>query len=275
MRVAFVGKGGSGKSTISAMFAKTCAKQGQKVLGIDLDYNMDMAFNLGLQNDLGERYISRSRSDFYAYTGLSPDGALKQLIDRFDEGLKFNPDDPGDTYSATYAVDVNDRIKMMVVGPTPDDRLYGKECGHVFMSPIRYYLPLLETDRIVVMDSTAGTDLVSFGMYQGADAIICVVEPRDNSIRVFEQIRPIAQEFNIPLYMFVNKYTDATASLFTSYNDIILGALPFTQIDEIEADTHPALVKLYESLQKKQIDTTLRQARLKQWKEGHDAKYAA
>jgi CO dehydrogenase maturation factor len=276
MRVAFVGKGGSGKSTISAMFAQTCAQHGRDVLAIDLDYNMDMAFNLGVKHDLGDRYISRSRHDFFAYTGLGSQGALKDLIARFDEGALFNPDSLNDTYSQQYAVDVTDKIKMMVVGPTPDDRLYGKECGHVFMSPIRYYLPLLETERVVVLDSTAGTDLVSFGMYQGADMIVCVVEPRENSMRVFEQIKPIAKEFNIPLYMFINKQHAATDSLFSSYQDVIIGSLPFSDIDHIMQNAdHPNLSELYHKIMQCKIDPSLRQKRLKQWKDGHDAKIAA
>jgi CO dehydrogenase maturation factor len=276
MRVAFVGKGGSGKSTISAMFAQTCAQQGRNVLAIDLDYNMDMAFNLGVKHDLGERYISRSRQDFFAYTGLGQQGALKDLIARFDDGALFNPDRSSDTYSAQYAVDVTNKIKMMVVGPTPDDRLYGKECGHVFMSPIRYYLPLLDTDRVVVLDSTAGTDLVSFGMYQGADIIVCVVEPRENSIRVFEQIKPIAKEFNIPLYMFINKQNDATDNLFVDYQDSVIGSLPFSDIDQIAQSTdHSSLTELYHKIMQCQIDQSLRQQRLKQWKDGHDARIAA
>lgn len=48
MNVAFVGKGGAGKSAISGTFARLLARQGRPVLAIDSDPLPGMAFSLGL-----------------------------------------------------------------------------------------------------------------------------------------------------------------------------------------------------------------------------------
>ena len=48
LKVAVVGKGGSGKSTLSWLLMQSLASQNQSVLGIDADFNMNLLTNLGL-----------------------------------------------------------------------------------------------------------------------------------------------------------------------------------------------------------------------------------
>src|SRR5260370_26719219 len=51
MRIAFVGKGGSGKTTLAALFARWLAAEGAPVLAIDADINQHLATALGLSPD--------------------------------------------------------------------------------------------------------------------------------------------------------------------------------------------------------------------------------
>ncbi len=53
MRVAFVGKGGSGKTTLSALFSRHLARSGAPVVAIDGDINQHLAYALGLDEDEG------------------------------------------------------------------------------------------------------------------------------------------------------------------------------------------------------------------------------
>jgi len=48
MKLGIVGKGGVGKTTISALIAQTYAERGKRVLAIDTDSNPNLAFSLGL-----------------------------------------------------------------------------------------------------------------------------------------------------------------------------------------------------------------------------------
>ena len=48
MKLGIVGKGGVGKTTISALIAQAYAEQGKRVLAIDTDSNPNLAFSLGL-----------------------------------------------------------------------------------------------------------------------------------------------------------------------------------------------------------------------------------
>ena len=48
MKIAFVGKGGSGKTTLSALFARHLAATGRPVLAIDADINQHLGVALGL-----------------------------------------------------------------------------------------------------------------------------------------------------------------------------------------------------------------------------------
>src|ERR1041384_6431878 len=47
MRIAFVGKGGSGKTTSAAVFARCLAASGHRVLAVDADINQHLGAALG------------------------------------------------------------------------------------------------------------------------------------------------------------------------------------------------------------------------------------
>jgi CO dehydrogenase maturation factor len=48
MRIAIAGKGGSGKTTVAAVIARTLARQGAPVIALDCDSNPNLGISLGL-----------------------------------------------------------------------------------------------------------------------------------------------------------------------------------------------------------------------------------
>ena len=55
MRVAVVGKGGSGKTTTAAVVARTLAQGGHDVVALDCDTNPNLGISLGLGAEATER----------------------------------------------------------------------------------------------------------------------------------------------------------------------------------------------------------------------------
>jgi CO dehydrogenase nickel-insertion accessory protein CooC1 len=98
----------------------------------------------------------------------------------------------------------------MTVGLGADDILQSNKCAHAHIAPLKFYLPLLDTkpSEYIVIDGVAGVDMMNYGLYLGVDLIIGVVEPHGNSIRVYEEVRRIAELSNIPTRYIINtKYS--------------------------------------------------------------------
>ncbi len=58
MRVAVVGKGGSGKTTTSAVVARTLARNGLSVIALDCDSNPNLGISLGVGDNETERLVA-------------------------------------------------------------------------------------------------------------------------------------------------------------------------------------------------------------------------
>jgi len=106
MRIAVAGKGGAGKTTISATLARTLARNGKQVLAIDGDPNPNLGMALGVHPDLlrdpprvprnaadetkdGEgrtqRVLKAEFSDFRErYSVAAPDGVMLVHMPRVD-----------------------------------------------------------------------------------------------------------------------------------------------------------------------------------------------
>lgn len=58
MKVAVVGKGGSGKTTTAAVLARTLARQGVRTLALDCDTNPNLGLSLGFGEERTEDLIA-------------------------------------------------------------------------------------------------------------------------------------------------------------------------------------------------------------------------
>lgn len=94
MKIAVVGKGGSGKTTTSAIVARTLARAGHAVVALDCDSNPNLGISLGLGDDETERLIA--------------------LRDRLDEGDAEHA--PGwDELLHRFGADAPDGVRLAVV----------------------------------------------------------------------------------------------------------------------------------------------------------------
>jgi len=58
MKIAVVGKGGSGKTTTAAVLARTLARAGHPTLALDCDSNPNLGMSLGLGAQQTERLVT-------------------------------------------------------------------------------------------------------------------------------------------------------------------------------------------------------------------------
>ncbi len=94
MKIAVVGKGGSGKTTTSAVLARTLARSGRSTLALDCDSNPNLGLSLGLDEDVTERLL-----------------ALRDAVDAGDEEHASSPDE----LVRRFGVDAPDGVRLAVV----------------------------------------------------------------------------------------------------------------------------------------------------------------
>ncbi|MGH9268323.1 MAG: AAA family ATPase [Acidimicrobiales bacterium] len=94
MKVAVVGKGGSGKTTASAIVARTFARHGLSVVALDCDSNPNLGISLGIGGDETERLVS-----------------MRQALDEGDQEHAAGWDDIIDRFGS----DAPDGVRLAVV----------------------------------------------------------------------------------------------------------------------------------------------------------------
>ncbi len=268
MRIAIVGKGGSGKSSISWLFACHAARSGLPTLAIDADYNMDLAHNLGIEPS--SPFLKGAEKDIYHHFGIDlSQNAFDILALHKKESFTFD-----DTFMNTYAKKVSDNLQLMVLGDHDEETMYSGRCSHAYAKSIKFYLPYLHlrSDEMVIIDSVAGTDMLNYGLYLGVDAIICVVEQTKNSIAVMESTKRIADAYGIPFFVVLNKCVDIT-NVNMSVDPI--GAFLFdpafaTYEYENVMEKNKSMCDAVLSHIQKHIPHTSTIHRLEEWKRKHD-----
>ncbi len=211
MRIAFVGKGGSGKTTLAALFARYVHAQGYPVLCIDADINQHLAVALGMSEDeagkipalgLNIPYIKeylRGVNARIASTALmaktTPPGGGSRLIRQGENNQIFEK----------FVVTVQG-IRVMVTGPFAEEDL-GVSCYHAKTGAVELLLNhLVDGEKeYVVVDMTAGADSFASGLFTKFDLTVIVTEPTRKSISVLEQYQKYCAGFNVALAPIGNK----------------------------------------------------------------------
>jgi CO dehydrogenase maturation factor len=188
MKIAFLGKGGSGKSTMATAMVRSLRAKGVKVLAIDADHNMDLSYNLGAEP---AKFLGADPDGIKEYVGSPREGGFIQALKvGAGRGISFSVF-PADEFTNKVSIEVEGGLRLMTAGPHTDRVRSQEACSHSLAAPLKVYLPLLNinSEEAVVIDERAGTDPVATGILSGVDLAVIVQDPTINSKRVAEQIR--------------------------------------------------------------------------------------
>ncbi|MDO0910287.1 ATP-binding protein [Streptomyces sp. DT2A-34] len=220
MRIAFVGKGGSGKTTLSALFSRHLARAGAPVLAIDGDINQHLAEALGHDGKapLDAPPLGAHLRDIKEFLrGTNP------RIPSADAMIKTTPPGRGsrlltllgdDELHARHVRRVGD-VPVMVTGEFDESDL-GVACYHSKLGAVELYLGHLVDGpgEYVVVDMTAGADAFASGLFTRFDMTFLVAEPTRKGVSVYRQYRDHAREFGIRIAVIGNKVTGEDDLLF-------------------------------------------------------------
>lgn len=218
MRIAFVGKGGSGKTTLSALFIRELTRLGRPVVAVDADINQHLGAALGLEEaqldaltpmsavlpEIKEHLRgSNPRIPTAAeMVKTTPPGAGSRLI-RFAESSPLD---------AWCALDLGGELagaRLMVTGAFAEQDL-GVSCYHSKVGAAELYLNHLidGPGEYCVLDMTAGADAFASGLFTRFDVTFLVVEPTRKSVSVYRQYTEYAAEYGIAVRVVGNKVVD-------------------------------------------------------------------
>jgi len=218
MKVAFVGKGGSGKSTMSALFIRYLMDiKNADVLAIDADINMNLPDLLGMDFD-ADKHMARPDvasalrnhmrgenpriADENAFLPSTTPGAGSNVIARAN-----------DAALSPYAAPIPgaDNSRLMVVG-SYDAEGIGQTCyhGHLFVAENLLAHTYLGDDNWAVCDMVAGTDAFAYSMHLQFDAIFLICEPTPESVAVCKLYDTLATEAGVRdiIHIIANKVED-------------------------------------------------------------------
>jgi CO dehydrogenase maturation factor len=204
MKIALLGKGGSGKSTMATALVRHLHARGMRVLAIDADHNMDLSYNLGAEPSL---FLGNDPDRIKEYIGSKREGTYAEALKIGKErGLTFSLS-PADAFTASVSIKLDDGLNLMTAGPHTDRVRSQEACSHSLAAPLKVYLPLLilKPNEAVVIDERAGTDPVATGILSGIDLAVIVQEPTVNSRRVAAQIQKELELAGIPHCIVDNK----------------------------------------------------------------------
>lgn len=169
MKVAVVGKGGSGKTTTSAVLARTLARRGILTLALDCDTNPNLGLSLGLGED-----VTAELTD------------VRESLAAGDDGHAASADDLVERFGVQGPDGVRLAVVFAIEHPDPG-------CPCCGVSPEQMLRDLDGRQGAVVADFEAGLHTV-MRLDGPVDVVVVVVEPTSKSLEVGSRAADVVRE---------------------------------------------------------------------------------
>jgi CO dehydrogenase maturation factor len=213
MKIAISGKGGVGKTLLSAFLSQIFAENGYSVIAIDADPDANLAATLGFPEPDKITPISEMEDLIEERVGVKP-GTSGSFF-----ALSPKVDDLPENYSVK-----KDGIRLMVMGRI---KRGGTGCycpeGALLQALLKHLL--LQRDEVVILDMEAGIEHLSRGTTRAVDKLIIVVEPGRRSIETAQTIVNLARDLGVQHLAVVGNKIHQEAD-----KDFIRSALPGLEV---------------------------------------------
>lgn len=209
MKIFVSGKGGSGKSTVSALLGMEFAKRGREVLVVDNDES-----NYGIHTHLG---LDLPKDFMYYF------GGKKDLFDR-TEDIKdgMETENLPDEYLSKEG-----NLGLLAIGKIKE---YGEGCACPMNVLSGEFLKSLSLDdeEILIVDMDAGIEHFGRKVEDGADIVLLVIDPTRESIKLSEKITEFTHNIDKSIYFILNKVDEETEKvLYESVDENkVIGVIP-------------------------------------------------
>ena len=197
MKIATVGKGGSGKTTIAGTLARIYADEGLNVLAIDGDPNPNLALTLGM---------TRDDADDIMYI---PSTIMRRAGEE-DGVVVLEPAIPKDEIMRQYAAKAARNVDLIVMGK-PAHGTAGTGCMCASHRAVRGLIAeLTNFGEHTITDMEAGLEHLKRGTARHVDMMLIVTEPYYRSLEAASRTHELATELAIPFIKVVaNKVRNA------------------------------------------------------------------
>jgi len=221
MKIATVGKGGSGKTTIAGVLARIFAGRDQHILAIDGDPNPNLALTIGMSRDDADRitYIP---------------GNLMQRVEQDGETI-LRPIYPSDEIMARYGHKAAENVDLIVMGK-PAQGSAGTGCMCASHRAVRGLIAeLTNFGEHTITDMEAGLEHLKRGTARNVDLMLIVAEPYYRSLEAAMRTHELCAELEIPFIRVVaNKIRNdedrhAIEAFCAQHKMAIIGAVPLDE----------------------------------------------
>ena len=213
MTIAVAGKGGTGKTTLSALLIRALIKRGTTpILAVDADPNSNLGDALGLKTDMS---IGRLQAETLTKIHDLPAGVP---VSRHLE------------YELHQAIAEGEGVDLLTMGHGE-----GPGCYCAINHILRLYLKTLRSSyRCTVLDNEAGLEHLSRRVSSGIDVLLVVSDPSPVALRAATRIAQMAEDLELAItrrFLLLNRTEGNLASVATEEIDRtglkVIGSIPF------------------------------------------------